>query len=109
MAEGKSDLSERALEVIEIAKNTGKIKKGVNEATKAAERGTAKLIVYAKDVSPAELVMHLPIIAKEKGIPCVEVPSKEELGIAAGIQRPTAAVAVLKAGEAEKIITEMKG
>ncbi len=99
---------ELALEAIEIAKNTGKIKKGINEATKALERGTAKLVAFAKDVQPAEVVMHLPVLAKEKNIPCIEVPSKEELGTAAGIPVPTSAVAIIVEGEAKKVIAQLK-
>ena len=99
--------SEKALEAVELARTTGKIKKGTNETTKALERGTAKLVVFAKDVQPAEVVMHLPMLAKEKGIPCVEVPSKEELGAAAGIKIPTGAVAIIAEGEAKALIKDI--
>src|SRR5574342_194811 len=102
------DVTQKALEAVEVAKNTGKVKKGTNEATKALERGTAKLVVFAKDVQPAEIIMHLPVLAKEKGIPCVQVNSKEELGTAAGIGVPTGAVAVIAEGDAKKIIEELK-
>jgi large subunit ribosomal protein L7Ae len=102
------DVTQKALEAIEVAKNTGKVKKGVNEVTKALERSTAKLVAFAKDVQPKEIVMHLPLLAKEKGIPCVEVNSKEELGTAAGIGTPTSAVAVIAEGDAKKIIEELK-
>ena len=102
------DVAQRALEAVEVAKNTGKVKKGVNEVTKALERGTAKLVVFAKDCQPQELVMHIPVLAKEKGVPCVQVNSKEELGIAAGIGRPTSAVAIIDAGDAKKIIDHLK-
>jgi len=102
-------MADDALQAIEVAKTTGKIKKGANETTKAVERGTAKLAVIAKDVQPAEVVMHIPLIAKEKGIPCVQVDSKEELGQAAGIGVPTAAIAVIEEGDAKKLIAEIKG
>lgn len=97
-----------ALEAIELARTSGKIKRGTNEVTKALERGTAKFVVYAKDVTPPELVMHLPFLAKEKGIPYFEVSKKEELGAAAGVHVPTAAVAVIEEGEAKNIIKEIK-
>jgi len=100
--------SEKALEIIEIARTTGKIKRGTNEVTKALERGTAKFVVYAKDVTPPEVVMHLPMLSKEKGIPCVEVKSKEELGAAAGIKVPTAAVVVIAEGDAKTLIKNLK-
>jgi large subunit ribosomal protein L7Ae len=101
-------MSEKAYEAIELARKGGKIVKGTNEVTKAIEKGTAKLVVVAKDVNPKEIVMHLPLLAKEKGIPCVEVPSKEELGAAAGIPLGTAAVAIVKEGEAAELIKELR-
>jgi len=102
------DQMQKVLEAIEVAKNTGKVKKGTNEATKALERGTAKLVAYAKDVQPKEIIMHLPVLAKEKNIPCFEINSKEELGTAVGIGVPTSAVAVIAEGDAKKIIEELK-
>jgi len=78
---------------------SGKVDKGVNEVTKAVERGVAKLVVVCEDVDPKELVQHLPILCEEKGIKCVKADSKEKLGVSIGINRPAAAVAVIDAGE----------
>ncbi len=100
-------LGNRALEAIEVARTTGKLKKGTNEVTKAIERGTAKLVVIAKDVSPPEVTMHLPILGKEKGVPVVEVPSKEELGAAAGLSVPAVSIAIIQEGEARAIVKEI--
>lgn len=88
-------------EIVEKASKTGKVDKGVNEVTKALERGVAKLVVVATDVDPKELTKHLPMLAKEKNIRFVEVDSREKLGLSVGIARPTAAVAILEAGEAK--------
>ena len=63
------DMKELVLQAIETAKASGKVKKGVNEVTKAVEKGTAKLVAYAEDVNPPEIVMHLPLLCKEKGHP----------------------------------------
>ncbi len=101
------DRAEKALQAIEAAKASGKIKKGVNEVTKALERETAKLVVYAKDTTPAELIMHLPLLAKEKNIPCVVVAKKEELGQAAGLPVGTAAVAIIAEGDAKNLVSEL--
>ena len=98
----------KALEAVEIARTTGKIRKGANEATKAIEKGEAKLVVYAKDVSPKEIVMHLPLLCKEKSILCIEVSKKEDLGAAAGLAVPTAAVAIVKEGEAKALIESLR-
>jgi len=94
--------------MIEVARSTGKIRKGGNEVTKSLERGEAKVVFVAKDVSPPEIIMHIPLLAKEKNIPCREVDSKEELGAAAGLSVGTAAVAIVKEGEVKAQVKEMK-
>ena len=60
------DLVSPILEAVRVASTSGKVKKGKNEATKAIERGTSKLIVIAEDVEPPEVVAHLPILCEEK-------------------------------------------
>ena len=94
----------KVLEAVEVARTSGKIRKGANEATKALEKGQAKLVVYARDVTPKEIIMHLPLLAKEKGVPCIEISKKEDLGAAAGLPVATAAVAVVKEGDAKAAI-----
>jgi len=103
-----AEVSNRAYEAIEIAKKTGKIKKGINEATKAVERNVAKLVVVAEDVSPAEVIMHLEPLCNEKGIPFVKVPSREELGAAAGLRVSTSSVVIIKEGNAKDIVASFK-
>lgn len=95
-------------QIIEKSKKTGKIEKGTNEVTKAIERGTAKFVAYAADVEPKEIVAHLPILCKEKKIPCQEVDSKQKLGIAVGLPVPTSSVAVIETGDAETEIAGLK-
>ena len=95
-------------EIIEKARKSGKVEKGANEATKAAERGTAKLVVYAADVDPKQIVQHLPIICKEKNIFCVEADSKKKLGLSVGIGVGCAAAAVTEFGDAEKDFAAFK-
>ena len=108
MAEVSKEMQDRALEAIEVAKSTGKIKKGTNEITKALERGTAKLVVFAEDVNPKEITMHIPMLAKEKEIPCVGVDKKDDLGAAAGLSVGTAAVAIIQEGDSKDIIADIK-
>jgi len=102
--EKKSVGQEPIFEAIEIAKTTGKIRKGTNEVTKSVERGEAKLVVVAKDANPPEVTMHIPLLCKEKEIKCVTVEKKEELGAAAGLEVGTVAVAIVEEGEAKNII-----
>jgi len=94
-------------EALRVASETGKVKKGTNEATKAIERGVSKLIIIAEDVEPPEVVAHLPIICEERGTAYVFVPSKQELGKALGIEVTSAAAAILDSGDAQHIINEV--
>ncbi|MBD3354732.1 50S ribosomal protein L7ae [Candidatus Woesearchaeota archaeon] len=108
MAEVSKEIVDKVLEAFEVARATGKIKKGTNEVTKALERGSAKLVAVAKDASPPEIVMHIPMLAEEKGVVCVEIPKKEELGASAGIAVPTASAAIVKEGESKSLLKEIE-
>ena len=95
-------------EIIEKVKKTGKLDKGTNEVTKAIELGVAQVVFYDAAVSHNELVANLPVLCKEKGISCIEVDSKQKLGIAAGVPVGTASIAVIDLGAADKEISQLK-
>lgn len=107
MAEISKEVVDKIYEAIEVAKATGRIKKGSNEVTKAIEKGTAKLVAIAKNVNPPEITMHIPLLSKEKDVLCVDVPSKEELGAAAGISVGTASIAIIEEGEAKNTVKDI--
>lgn len=95
------DLAEKTYMLVERARESGKIKRGTNEVTKAVERKQPKLVVIAEDVDPPEIVAHLPPLCEEKKVPYTYVPSKKDLGTAAGLQVAAASVAVLEPGDEE--------
>jgi len=95
-----ADLEDDALEALEVARDTGTVKKGTNETTKAVERGNAELVYIAEDVQPEEIVMHLPELSDEKSIPFVFIGAQDDLGHAAGLEVGSAAAAITDAGEA---------
>jgi len=105
--ETPEDLVSPILEALRVAATSGKVKKGTNEATKAIERGTSKLIVIAEDVEPPEVVAHLPILCEEQGAAFVFVPTKQELGNSLGIEITSAAAAILDAGDAQHIVDQI--
>jgi len=102
-----SELSEKVLEAVTLASRTGKIRRGVNEVTKAIERGISKLVIMAEDVSPEEVLMHIPILCDEKKVPFVYVPAKLDLGKASGIEVPTSSIAIVEEGEGKKLVGEV--
>jgi len=101
------DLRNLQSDVLKKIAKSGKIKIGINEVTKAIERGTAKLVVIAEDVSPAEIVMHLPVIAKEKNIPFTYSKTKQELGNAVGITAGASSIVVMDAGVVQKELASL--
>lgn len=105
--ETPKELSGVTYEAVEKARTTGKVAKGANEVTKQVERGAAKLVVMAEDVSPEEILAHVPLLCEEKGIAFAYVPSKAELGAAAGLPVGTAAVAVLDAGTGAETVEDV--
>jgi len=102
-----ADLAESAIEALEVARDTGSVKKGTNETTKAVERGNADLVVIAEDVQPEEIVMHLPELSDEKGIPYVFVETQDDVGHAAGLEVGSAAAAIVDAGDAEEQVEDI--
>jgi large subunit ribosomal protein L7Ae len=102
--ETPKDVQAKALEAITVASDTGRVRKGANETTKAIEGGNATLVIIAEDVDPEEVVMHLPMICGEKNVPYCYVPTKKELGASAGLSVPCAAIAIEKPGNAAEII-----
>jgi len=102
-------LAEQTYNAIEKANDTGKVVIGTNEeVTKAIERNEADLVILASDVSPEEIVMHIPALADEKDIGYTFVPEKEELGLAAGINVQSAAIAITSVGQAGDDVDDIK-
>lgn len=106
--ETPQSVADKALEAVDIARTSGKIRIGVNEVTKSVERGKAKLVVMAEDVDPPEIMLHIPILCNEKKIPFVYVKTRDELGKVAGLKVNTSSVSVVEEGKAKKAIDEMQ-
>ena len=107
--EAPEEIQNKALEALELARDTGKIKKGANEATKAIERSTAQLVLIGGDVEPEEIVMHLAPLCDEKQIPYIYVNRQNDIGAASGLEVGSTAAAIVKPGKAKEIIDELGG
>jgi len=101
------EVADAAYEALQLANQTGSVRKGTNETTKAVERAQAKLVVIAEDVDPPEVVAHLPIICDERKIPYVFVPNKQKIGSAVGIDVPAAAACIVELGDAAPLVKEI--
>jgi large subunit ribosomal protein L7Ae len=105
--ETPSELADKALQLVQVASETGKVRVGTNEVTKSSERSEAKLVVMAEDVDPVEILVHIPMLCEEKRIPYVYVPKKQRLGQSAGLSKSAASVAIVEAGEAKALLEEI--
>lgn len=105
--EAPDELRDKALESLELARDTGKIKKGTNETTKAIERGVAQLVLVSEDINPPEIVAHLPMLCDEKKIPYIYIKKQDELGAACGLGVGCATVAIVNAGKGKSAVEEL--
>jgi H/ACA ribonucleoprotein complex subunit 2 len=82
------------------------LKRGVKEVVKslrkssipaAAAEGTPHHVcVLAADISPMDVISHIPVLCEDHGVPYVFVTSRAELGAAGQTKRPTSVVLVGK-------------
>src|SRR3989337_4272711 len=101
------EAADKAYQLLQVAKDTGKLRKGTSETSRAIERGIAKRVVIAEDVEPPQVVAHLPILCDERKIPYLYVPSKLELGKSAGLDVGSAAISVVEPGDGAQSLKEL--
>jgi H/ACA ribonucleoprotein complex subunit 2 len=70
------------------------VRRGVKEVVKALRKGEKGFCVIAGDISPIDVITHLPIMCEDRQIPYFYVPSKHDLGAAATTKRPTSCVLI---------------
>ena len=72
------------------------VKRGVKETVKAVRKGSTGLVIIAADISPIDVLSHLPILCEDKNVPYMYVKSRAEVGEACKTKRPTSCVMVCK-------------
>lgn len=90
-------LCKKVLKLAKKATKRKQIKRGVKEVVKAIRKNTKGICILAGDISPIDVLTHIPIVCEDHGIPYIYVPSKEELGSSALSKRPTSCLLVLPA------------
>ncbi|CAA3005382.1 H/ACA ribonucleoprotein complex subunit 2-like protein [Olea europaea var. sylvestris] len=88
-------LCKRTLKLVRRAAEHKCLKRGVKEVVKSIRRGNKGLCVIAGNISPIDVITHVPILCEEADIPYIYVPSKEDLANAGATKRPTCCVLVL--------------
>ncbi|KAI9764240.1 MAG: snoRNA-binding protein [Geoglossum simile] len=80
------------------AKNKS-LKRGVKEVVKSLRKsptvGAAPgVVILAADISPMDVISHIPVLCEDHNVPYIFVPSRAELGAAGNTKRPTSVVMI---------------
>ena len=89
------------------------LKRGVKEVVKALRKSPVPsantaitspvgIVVLAADISPMDVISHIPVLCEDHGIPYVYVTSRAELGSAGSTKRPTSVVMILPRSRGKK-------
>eukprot|EP01135_Chromosphaera_perkinsii_P003582 Nk52_evm40s248 gene=Nk52_evmTU40s248 len=87
-------LSKKILKTVKKAAKNKSLRRGVKEVVKGLRKGEKGVCVIAGDISPIDVISHVPILCEDHDVPYCFVPSKEELGCAGATKRPTSCVMV---------------
>ncbi|KAK1315563.1 H/ACA ribonucleoprotein complex subunit 2-like protein [Acorus calamus] len=109
-------LSKKTFKLIRRASEHKCLRRGVKEVVKSIRRGNKGLCVIAGNISPIDVITHVPILCEEAEVPYIYVHSKEDLATAGATKRPTCCVLVmtkptkgeLGQEEQEKLISDYK-
>ena len=87
-------LSKKLLKLIKKAMKDKLVKRGVKETVKAVRKGEKGIVIIAADISPIDVLSHLPLLCEDKSIPYMYVKSRAEIGEACKTKRPTSCVMI---------------
>lgn len=62
----------------------------------------SSLVILAGDISPIDILSHIPVLCEESDVPYIFVSSKEALGAASSTKRPTSTVMIVPDGGKNK-------
>eukprot|EP00062_Callorhinchus_milii_P017737 gi/632970460/ref/XP_007901665.1/ PREDICTED: H/ACA ribonucleoprotein complex subunit 2 [Callorhinchus milii] len=99
-------LSKKLYKCVRKAAKLKHIRRGVKEVQKFINKGEKGIVVLAGDTLPIDVYSHLPILCEDKDIPYAYIPSKSDLGAAAGSKRPTCAIMIKAHDEYQEAYTE---
>ncbi|KAG8936739.1 snoRNA-binding protein [Tulasnella sp. 419] len=99
-------VAKKVFKTVKKASKQRQVKRGVKEVVKGIRKGERGLLVLAADISPIDIISHLPVLGEDHSIPYIFVASKEELGHASSTKRPTSCVLVCPDMKRKKRKTE---
>ncbi|KAJ5717030.1 H/ACA ribonucleoprotein complex subunit NHP2 [Penicillium malachiteum] len=97
--------AKKVLKSVKKAAVNKSLKRGVKEVVKALRKSAVPaanatveipngVVILAADISPMDVISHIPVLCEDHGIPYIFVTSRAELGASAATKRPTSVVMV---------------
>ncbi|KAI8810259.1 50S ribosomal protein L30e-like protein [Cladochytrium replicatum] len=100
-------LTKKTLKAVKEASKQKAVKRGVKEVVKALRKGQKGFVIIAGDISPIDVITHIPVLCEDNDVPYIYLPSKEDLGHAGSTRRPTSCIMIMeKAGAANSDMSE---
>ena len=96
-------LTKKLLKLTKRLTKAKKVRKGIKETNKAIKKKTKGLVLIAADISPIDVLTHIPILCEVNDTPYIYVPSREAVGAACGTKRPTAWVFLEYPADSDKL------
>ncbi|KAF5001338.1 hypothetical protein FGRMN_1095 [Fusarium graminum] len=101
----------KVYKTIRKAAKNNTLKRGVKEVVKTLRKSPPSgpgntsfpgLVIIAGDISPMDVISHLPVLCEDHNVPFIFVTSRAELGAAAKTKRPTSVVMIMEKAEGKK-------
>jgi len=99
-------LTKKLYKTVKKSQEAKKLRRGVREVVKGLRKDAKGLVVLAGDISPIDVISHIPVYCEDKGVPYCFIPSRKELGAACHTRRPTSVVMVQSAEDYEALYQE---
>lgn len=99
-------LTKKLYKVVKKARKAKRLKRGVREVVKGLRKDEKGVVVLAGDVSPIDVISHIPVLCEDKEVPYCYVPSRRDLGAASLTKRPTSVVLVKSDKEYQELYQE---
>merc|ERR1712015_367977 len=90
------------------SKHKGFVRNGLKDVQARIRKGETGLVVFAGDVTPVDVMCHMPAVCEEKGLPYCYTPSRSLLGQAMGVKRGSLMVLIKKHDDYEELYNECK-
>merc|ERR1711994_873154 len=84
------------------------VRNGLKDVQSRSRKGEKGLVVFAGDVTPVDVMCHLPAVCEEKGLPYVFTPSRALLGQAMGVKRGSLMVLIREHEDYKELFDECK-